>query len=193
MFAWVCPTCGKELDVSVTECPECKGRPTPPPAAPPAASRNPFRLLLALVAGVAVVGVVGLVRYQSRRAPVPHADLKPAPALEAVPESAAPTRAPAHQVEVAGVRLSYDERDKPQARAVLINHGEEELRNVTLAVTLRSASAKADAPPLGRFTVRITGTLKAGDSREVRAPLEALATLAAMPPWRQMRADVELK
>ncbi|MBI3697857.1 MAG: hypothetical protein HY238_23875, partial [Acidobacteria bacterium] len=92
MFTWICPTCGKELDVSQL-----------------APSRHPFRLLLALVAGVAVVGVVGLVRYQSRRpAPVPHADLKPAPVLEAVPESAAATPAPPHQIEVAGVRLSYD-------------------------------------------------------------------------------------
>ena len=198
MFTWVCSTCGKELDVSVTECPECKGRPTAPPltvpTASPAASRNPFRLRLALVAGLAVVGLIWLVLYQSRRpASPPRAASKPMLTLQPVPEAAAAIPAPPHQVEVAGVRLSYDAQDKPQVRAVVINHGEEELRNATLAVSLRNASARPDSPPLARFTTRIAGALKPGDSKEIKAPLEAFATLAAMPPWRQLRADVELK
>lgn len=198
MFAWVCPTCGRELDVSVTECPECKGQPTPPPralpTASPAVSRYPLRLRLALVAGLAVVGLIWLVLQQSRRpAPPPRAASKPMLALQPVPDAAAAIPVPSHQVEVAGVRLSYDAQDKPQVRAVVINHGEEELRNATLAVSLRNASAEADSPPLARFTARIPGTLKPGDSKEIKAPLEAFATLAAMPPWRQLRADVELK
>jgi len=73
---------------------------------------------------------------------------------------------------------------------VVVNHGEEPLVGVSLSVALRTAGAARGSPALGRFTVKIAG-LKAGGSQEVQAPLEALGTLASMPPWRQIRAEIE--
>ena len=88
--------------------------------------------------------------------------------------------------------MFYDSQNKTQVRALVINHGEEELRDVTLTVTLRPASSAADSLPLARFNAKITAEIKAGDAREIKAPLETFGTLAAMPPWHKLRADVEV-
>jgi hypothetical protein len=89
--------------------------------------------------------------------------------------------------------MSYDSQNRPQVRALVINHSEEGLRGATLKVTLRPASSASDAAPLGSFTVRLASDIKPGESREIRAPLDALATLADIPPWRKLRADVALQ
>ncbi len=198
MFTWVCPSCGKEWDVAVKECADCAAakRDRPQAALPQPRSDLRFWLLLGAAALIGIVAVVSLVRYQARRPPreatparvvleQPSAPKNPEP----VPESA--SNAPGSDIEVAGIRMSYDSQDKPQVRAVVINHSAEEMLNVNLAVTLRPAQAAPDSPPLARFTLKVSPGIKPGESREVKAPLEALATLAAMPSWQKLRADVE--
>jgi hypothetical protein len=228
MFTWVCPTCGKELDLSIKECPECRERAAladaaPPPAAglePQPSSGVRFWLMLGLLAVAGILVIIAIVHYRTAK-PAPETAPKVAldrpagqPSIEATPtavqpgsEGAAPAEAApasaaggvappavasADDIEVAGIRMSYDAQNRPQVRALVINHGEEGLRGATLTVTLRPASSAPDAPPLGRFTVRLPGEIKPGESREVRAPLDALATLAAMPRWHNLRADVSL-
>ncbi len=62
---------------------------------------------------------------------------------------------------------------------------------MVVTVSLRSAEAAAGSSPLARFTVKIDRDVKAGESQEIKAPLETFGTLAAIPPWHQLRADVE--
>ena len=179
MFTWVCPSCSKEWDLSVKECPECAAKPAPPPDQPaqipdhPAQSRDRegadlrFWLLLGLGTAVGVTGLVSWVRYQSRRPPqhavagrgAPKVELS-TPASEPGPESASVGLA--RDIEVAGIRLFYDSQNKPQVRAILINHGDEGLRNATVAVTLRPASSARDSPPLARLTAKIASEIEPG-------------------------------
>ncbi len=201
MFTWVCPSCGKELDLDVKECPNCAGahaqREQPAVPAPQPRSDLRFWLVLAAATVAGVIALVFFVRYQARRPPrevpakitfdQPSASKAPEPP----PESASSAPSQLSDIEIAGIRMSYDSQEKPQVRAVVINHSDEVLLNVSLAVVLRPAQAAADSPPLARFTVKVTPAIKPGESREVKAPLEALATLAAMPPWQKLRADVE--
>lgn len=209
MFSWVCPTCGKELDIGTKVCPNCAGRAEASAAAGAAGSNRRFWAGLGLAALVGVALLAGLARYQSRpRAATAQLEAparsKPLPPPEPVPEAPAPAKdlpppqpvaSPvpewARHVEIAGVRTFYDAQNKPRVRAVIINHGEDELSNTVFTVALRPAQAAPDSSPLARFTVKLTAPIKPGDFREVQAPLDALATLAAFPPWRQLRADLE--
>ena len=197
MFTWVCPSCGKEQDLATKECPNCVGK--APEAAPPSQAASNLRFWLVLAAGTAaaIIALVLWIRYLSHRpAPAPPSKAAVAqpgspqrlPAPEPVPETAPASPGP---IEVAGIRTFYDAQNKPQVRVVIINHGEDGLRNTTLTVTLRPARSPADSPPLARFSVKISSEIKPGDSQEIKAPLDAFATLAAMPPWHQIRADVQ--
>jgi hypothetical protein len=200
MFTWVCPNCGKELDLAVKECPECRERAALPGTAsrPPdvvtetaeASKRFWIVLISATVAAVLALVLIGRYRSAHPAAPAAPTGTPKGITLENVPTT---STAPARQLEIAGIRMSYDDRSKPQVRAVVINHGDEGLQAVSAVISLRPASSPADAQPLARFTVKLTPELKPGESREVKAPLDALATLAAMPPWHQLRADVELR
>jgi hypothetical protein len=99
---------------------------------------------------------------------------------------------PPRPIEVSGIRLFYDAQNRPQVRAVVINHGEEQLsKGTSIRVALRPMQGPAGSPPLAYFTVKLDATIQPGDSREVRAGLDALATLAAIPPWQQLRVDIE--
>ena len=199
MFTWVCPTCGRELDLSTKECPDCTGKPAasapPPPishapvadpASPePAAAPGQSRLLLAGIALLALAAVfIGWAMLRGRSA---EPAAKPA-APEAVSEPAADS--PYASVEISGLRPFYDAKNQPQVHAVVINHGEQEIQGMSLRVALRPRRAPAGAPPLARFLVKIP-VLKAETSQEITVPLEAFGTLAALPAWRELRADLE--
>ena len=205
MFTWVCPTCGKELDLTVKECPDCQakavsGAPQAPAPKPQDFSSVHFWLGLAAATLFAIAGLLYLVARRSQHpSPAAIADAqqktasKTLPPPEPVQESTAASSVLARQIEVAGIRMFYDSQNKPQVRALVINHGDEALQGLTLTVTLRAASSAPDSLPLARFAVKIGSELKTGESHEIKAPLETFATLAAMPPWHQLRADVELR
>jgi hypothetical protein len=194
MFTWVCPTCGRELDLSTKECPDCTGKPVaavpPPPVAytappEPAAAPGQSRLLLAGIALLALAALfVGWAMLRSRTTE-PAAKLA---APEAVAES--PADSPYASVEISGLRPFYDAKNQPQVHAVVINHAAQEIPGVSIRVALRPRRAPAGAPPLARFLVKIP-VLKAEASQEITVPLEAFGTLAALPAWRELRADFE--
>jgi hypothetical protein len=207
MFTWVCPTCGRELDVATKDCPNCSGQqpaadappappeppqrpamqppaPAPPPVTPP---RSP--LWIGGAAALAVVLALStwfLLRGRSaeRRGGL----LLETPGAAAVEDLPVP---PAFaSIEIAGIRPFYDDRNRAQVRAVIINHAERETEDLALSVALRPRQAPPGSPPLARFQVKIP-VLKPGASREIQVPLEAFGTLAALPGWRDLRADFE--
>jgi hypothetical protein len=187
MFTWVCPTCGREYDVATTECPNCANLPGPKRVR--VAEGGPGRRFwLLLGAGTAAaIAVIALLAYiRSRPAAAPEKSR-----VELQRPAGASFQEPPRQIEVAGIRTFYDAGGKPQVRAVVVNHSEEGLRDLSLTVTLRPVQSAAGSAPLARFNVRISGEIKSGASREIQAPLEAFGTLASLPPWHQLRADLE--
>ena len=212
MFTWECPRCRREVDISETECPHCEAEAAQAavePTAAPAASE-----------ALSPPSPLPAVEPRRARAAVEHkhAGLKPAHiviflvliaafALGAVylarpdlltwggePEPTAMLaagRGRAGELEVTGVRARYDESMQPKVRAVVVNHAEQAQEAVTLDVVLRASAAAPDTPPLASFEVALEEPLEPGASREVETDLVAAGTVQALPPWHEMRVDVE--
>jgi hypothetical protein len=94
-------------------------------------------------------------------------------------------------IEVAGVRTWYDADYNPKVRAVVINHSDDPQSNVSFHVELRTREAAAGDTPLASFDIRLDQELGPREIRDVEADLTALGTLVSLPPWRQMRVDLQ--
>jgi hypothetical protein len=186
MFTWVCSSCGREYDLATKQCPQCTGEAVEYVGTVRRISNLRFWVVISAATAVVVLFLVVWVRYRASR-PAPRAAV---PKIEL--ERPAETPAPVRPVEITGVRLFYDAENRAQVRAVVVNHGEEVLMTgASFRVALRPVGVATGSPPLAYFTVKLASAIAPGDSRDVRAPLEALATLAAIPPWQQLRVDIE--
>jgi hypothetical protein len=223
MFTWECPTCGREVDIVESECPNCSkkgkaavtavateraaaGKPgaevrpaaahLPPPAQRATAPRpRPAQAswglqgkhvaIFAVLALLAVAVAVYFARPDLfRRGP----QLEDVPLAEGAGDSGS---AYLGNVEVAGVRTWYDSDYKPKVSAVVINHGESPEGNVKFKVELRTREASTSDTPLASFEIQLNDALKPREAREVQADLNAMGTLASLPPWQRMRVDLK--
>jgi len=211
MFTWECPTCGRDLDVSLKTCPDCAAgesksdEATPEAAAsvapveepgsvpevskaaasPPSAfSLTPKHLLLfVFLLGGAVAAAIFLARPELLPEPkLPVAWREPGPVEQ-------PGRGNNDPLEIAGIRLTESEEGKPVVRAVIVNHGSQAVKKAAMAVALREFGAPVDAPPEVAFTLQLEEELEAGASREVDVPLEE-APDSGLPRWGRLRVDV---
>lgn len=96
-------------------------------------------------------------------------------------------------LQVAGVRPFYSDDTKAKVRFVVINHGQTSQTGVNIQAHLSPKDAPLDSPPLAGFTIELTDELAAGESREIETDLMALSTLAAFPPWKELRIDLEVQ
>jgi hypothetical protein len=221
MFTWECPTCGREVDIVESECPNCskKGKaaatavateraaserpgvkehvaaPQLPPAQRSAAPRVPAQAswglqgkhvaIFAVLALVAVAVAVYFARPDLFRFGAETGDV---PVAEGAGDSGA-----AHlgDIEVAGVRTWYDSDYKPKVSAIVINHSESPQANVGFKVELRTREASTTDTPLASFEIRLKDALQPRESREIQGDLNAMGTLASLPPWHHMRVDLQ--
>jgi len=260
MFTWECPACGKELDVSETECPDCKereskkaqagqadtraeagrkarpraavaeappkrppARPAPPDAKTAAAEAEPaYReeegyeeeeaparprkarrrraapprpgLLTpkqwAIFAGILVVAVAGAVLLARPDLLSSGDQLQ----LENVPEVMGVGVADdpeLQHIEVSGVRPFYDEELNPKVSVVVTNHSDSPAGPFSLRIHLRPREAPLNTPPLASFDLRVQERLEAREARDLQMELTPMGTLASLPPWNELRVDVE--
>jgi hypothetical protein len=94
-------------------------------------------------------------------------------------------------IEVAGVRTWYDDDYNPKVNAVVINHSDSPQSNVNLLVELRTRAASMSDTPLGSFEIQLDEPLGAREARDVQFDLKAMGTLASLPPWHEMRVDLQ--
>jgi hypothetical protein len=94
-------------------------------------------------------------------------------------------------VEVAGVRTWYDEDYNPKVNAVVINHGDSAQAGVNLLVELRTRQASTGDLPLASFEIQLDEPLGPREARDVQFDLKAMGTLASLPPWHEMRVDLQ--
>ena len=95
-------------------------------------------------------------------------------------------------LEVAGIRTYYTDDHQTKVKAFVVNHSDQE-RSVALRVSLRHRQAADNAPPLGGFDLVLEQPLAAHGSFEIDTDLEALGSLQSLPPWQEMRVDIEAK
>jgi len=205
MFTTECPTCGRELDVSLKECPDCAAEGAgvqsapvtstapvakePIQAAKPKPPRSAFSLtpkhLLFFVffLGVAVAAAVFLARPELLPKPeLPVAWREPGPAEQ-------PGRGNNDPLEISGIRLFETESGEPVVRVLVVNHGEQAVRRAAMQVMLREFGAPVDAAPEVSFTLEVEEPLESKASREMEVSLDA-APESALPRWGRLRVDV---
>jgi len=213
MFNWVCPDCGRTVDLAEKECPDCRARqpdaaetedaatdplpterPRPADRSQPAdqspqpaafAIRPQHLWIFALAVLVAVGGALYLARPELFQLDR-LASLLPNNRPE-------PPPAPPGPVEVVGIRVWIDEDDGPRARSLLVNHAAIPQRGIEAEVRLTSADP--ELPPgenaLGEFRITFEDELGPLSSAEVDTPLQLEDGVAILPPrhWIQFEVD----
>ncbi len=211
MFTWICPKCGTEVPPSYSECPNCakppearSGAPLAAPAplpARPAARPAPPRsaltgLLVALLVAAVLVGLgAGAYFYllPSSKTASPAAPKQPAP-FEA-PSSLPSPKAKAHPfakfIEITGLRVTEDLKQKAQIKFLVVNHSGAELGDLTLAITLKPFTAKPEDKPVAVFTVKVPA-LRPYEARELGTSVKSELRAYELPDWQFLRAEFEI-
>ncbi len=220
MFTWECPTCGRELDVSHKECPDCRATesgelkppeppdsaqaesaPTPAPRPPARPSPPPAKARTGAAADAFQLAPSHLLLFVFLLgAAVAAAVFLARPDLftgvrlplgQAEPgPDVQPGRGSSDPLEVAGVRVIGDEQEGRRVRVVVVNHSQLAQRGIVLRVDLLPLGAPEDADPAATFYLNLEEPLEPGEVREVEAPLQAEPDAFPLPPWQELRLDV---
>ncbi len=94
-------------------------------------------------------------------------------------------------IEVSGIRPYYDDNFQTHVRAFVANHSRE-AQSVAVQVLLRVREASLQAPPLATFEVVISDPLPPHGGKEVDVALAAMGSLQSLPPWDEIRVDIEV-
>jgi hypothetical protein len=92
-------------------------------------------------------------------------------------------------VEVAGVRITTDQKQNSEAVFSVVNHSSADIG--AMAIKLTVPSAKAGDPPVCDMTANVEG-LGPWEAREVRVQLTREVQASEMPEWRDMRPRVSI-
>ncbi len=93
--------------------------------------------------------------------------------------------------EVSGIRPYYTDEYQMRVLAFVANHSKQE-RSVALRVHLRVREATQQAPPLASFDVVLGDPLPPNGGQEVDVDLQSMGSLQSLPPWDELRVDVEV-
>ncbi len=205
MFAWICPKCGREVPPSESECPDCAAGQAPEAVAAPPAAPEPARpprtrarrregapaWLLATVFAIGFLALGAAAYYGYYRFTGAGRTAVNAPRWE-TPAPAAPRTSPvAPFIEVTGIRLTEDARQKVQVQFVVVNHSAADIAKLEAKVVLRTREAKTGSPPVGTFSFRLP-SLGPYESRELRTTLDTHLRAYEIPDWQFLTADVEI-
>ncbi len=204
MFTWICPQCGREVPPSEPECPNCAraqqapAQPAAAPTAAPEARRAPRRhlppwLLSALFAfGFALLGAAGYWGYRSLKpasaSPAPRVKLEPPAPSTPAPAKPHPL---ARHIEITGLRLSEDARQKPSVQFLVVNHSGADLGELAAEVKLVAVSEKGERETVGTFSFKVP-SLGPYASRELKVPLSTQLRVYELPDWQFLKAEFQI-
>lgn len=209
MFTWICPKCGKEVSPSYADCPNCAATAeaasaagtepaaaSPPPSAPaqaePDGSRLPGWLMSLLFAGAfIVVGVGAFLMFRSAPAASTPSAPQPGIALEtpSAQSSAAVRANPAlKNLEITGLRLTEDSKQKAFLQFVAVNHSGADLGEIRAKVDLKAATARHGQEAVGTFAFKTT--LGPYESKELKMPVDTKLRVYELPDWQYVRAEI---
>ena len=211
MFTWICPKCGKEVAPSYQECPNCAAQSQPAPAEAPSAPRaertEPARrppqrrpvmpgwalsILVALL--ILALGAGAFYLFRPGRATPPAA---PAAESSAPFETPAAPAAPApavdnpafKNIELTGLRLTEDGKQKAQLQFVVVNHSAADLGEIAAKVNLRAGSGAKDQAPFATFSFKTN--LGPYEAKDLKVPVDTKLRVYELPDWQFLRAEIE--
>jgi hypothetical protein len=149
----------------------------------------PWWLLVVLIAlGFGALGF-GLISWHSRRdtAPPAAAAASAAPVFEQPSAAGAQTNPEFRDVELTGLRLTEDGKQKPFVQFIVVNHSGTDLGDIGGTVNLRAVT-KQNREPVGTFSFKTK--LGPYESKDIKAPLETKLRVYELPDWQFMRAEI---
>ncbi len=94
-------------------------------------------------------------------------------------------------VEVVGIRLTQDAKKKPQAKFVVVNHGNTEVDEATANVTLWASTSRSEEDSVGTFTFKME-SLAPNSAKEITVPLKTKLKIYELPDWQNLTAEVQI-
>jgi hypothetical protein len=94
-------------------------------------------------------------------------------------------------VEVVGMRLLEDPKQKPQIRFVVVNHSGAEIADLAANVNLWARTAKSDEEAVGTFSFKLP-SLGAYESKEMSGPLNTKLRVYELPDWQNLVAELQI-
>ena len=148
-----------------------------------------------LMLGIPMAGGALLLYFQPLQHSSAEAKAQTAAMPEPPPPAAAEPVAASHSladfVEVTGFRIVVDFNKKSEIHYLVVNHSNADLSDMTLYVTVRTASAKPGQPPVCRFSFRAPG-LGPFESKEMTSSIEKVSRTVTLPEWQDLRAEVQI-
>lgn len=199
MFTWICPQCGREVAPSEPECPYCASQPAPEaPVIEPSRREGRRRrlpawaLTLLFAAGFTALGAAAYFGYRSTR---PSQAASPALARLKMESPAASGAAKPHplarHIEITGLRLSEDTRQRATIQFLVVNHSGADLSGLAAQVRLVAISPRGEREEVGNFSFRVP-VLGPYESRELKAPLTTSLRVYELPDWQFLKAEFEI-
>ena len=93
-------------------------------------------------------------------------------------------------VEVVGIRL-IQEKKKPAARFVIVNHSNTELNDLSANVTVWASTARSEEDAVGTFTFKIP-TLGPNEAKEMTSAFKTKLKVYEMPDWQNATAEIQI-
>jgi hypothetical protein len=93
-------------------------------------------------------------------------------------------------VEVVGLRM-MNEKGKPVAKFVVVNHSGTEIADLAASVTLWASTSRSEEDSVGTFTFALP-SLGAYDSKELTEPLKTKLKMYELPDWQNATAEIQI-
>jgi hypothetical protein len=123
------------------------------------------------------------------RQPGKEASTTAAAPLEA-PTSASPAVQPLAEfknIELTGLRLTEDAKQKATVQCIVVNHSGADLGEISARVDLKAVTSK-DQEPVGSFVFKTS--LGPYESKDLKAPLTTKLRVYELPDWQFLRAEI---
>lgn len=94
-------------------------------------------------------------------------------------------------VEVIGMRLIEDSKQKAQVRFIVVNHSGAEIADLAANVNVWARTAKSDEEAVGTFSFKLP-SIGPYESKDLSAPLKTKLRVYELPDWQNLTAEVQI-
>lgn len=147
----------------------------------------PGWLLSVLVAAALIIVFLTVVVLRNSSKTAPAQTAAAAPQTVTIQSPAVQSDPILRNLELTGLRLTEDAKQKPFVQCVVVNHSGADLGEISVKVNLRAA-AKQEQEPIGTFAFKVS--LGPYESKDIKAPLDTKLRVYEFPDWQFLRAEL---
>ena len=98
----------------------------------------------------------------------------------------------AKYIELTGLRLIQDARQRSQVRFLVVNHSTAEIAGLDVEVFMRGRARDKSEEPVGTFSFKVA-SIGPNESTELTVPLNTKLRVYELPDWQFLDPDVRIK